>query len=115
MALAIDPLNNPSAPPGPAYMPVYKNPNLEEAEQLNTEAEELFTEGTEAGEMAAKYVRQTVLFALVLFLIAAGQRYEQRPVRISANALAVCLRIYTLGYLTILPTRLCRRSRSGFR
>ena len=53
--------------------------------------------------MARKCVRQTVLFALVLFLIAAGQRFTQRPVRISANALAVCLLIYTLGYLTILP------------
>jgi hypothetical protein len=35
-------------------MPGYKNPNLEEAEQLNTEAEELFTEGIQAGEMAGK-------------------------------------------------------------
>ena len=69
----------------------------------------------DTGETAVKYVPLTVLFALVLFLIAAGQRYRQQPVRISANALAVCLRIYTLGYLTILPTRLCRRSRSGFR
>jgi hypothetical protein len=103
--LKLDPLNNPSATPGPAYMPGYKNPNLEEAEQLNTEAEELFTEGTEAGEMAGKYVRQTVLFALVLFLIAAGQRFTQRPVRISANALAVCLLIYTLGYLTTCLSR----------
>jgi hypothetical protein len=53
--------------------------------------------------MAGKYVRQTVLFALVLFLIAAGQRLTQRPVRSTANALAVCLLIYTRGYLTILP------------
>lgn len=50
-----------------------------------------------------KYVRLTVLFALVLFLIASGQRFRQRPVRISANALAVCLLLYTLGYLIILP------------
>jgi len=98
-----DPLNNPSAPPGPAYMPGYKNPNVEKAEQLNTEAAELFTQGTEAGETAGKYVRQTVLFALVLFLVAAGQRFRQRPVRISANALAVCLLVYALVYLIILP------------
>jgi hypothetical protein len=101
--LKTDPLNNPSAPPGPAYMPGYKNPNLEKAEQLNSEAAELFTEGTDAGETAGKYVRQTVLFALVLFLIAAGQRFRQRPVRISANALAVCLLVYALVYLIILP------------
>ena len=29
--LKTDPLNNPSAPPGPGYMPGYKNPNLEKA------------------------------------------------------------------------------------
>jgi hypothetical protein len=57
--LKLDPLNNPSATSGPAYMPGYKNPNLDEAEQLNTEAEELFTEGTEAGEMAGKCLRST--------------------------------------------------------
>ena len=50
--------------------------------------------------MAGTYERQTVLFALVLLLIAAGQRFTQRPVRISTNALPVCLLIYTLGYLT---------------
>ena len=74
----------------------YKNPGLEKASQLNAEAAAMFTEGTEAGETAAKYVRLTVLFALVLFLIAAGQRFRQRPVRISANALAICLLIYAL-------------------
>jgi hypothetical protein len=98
-----DPLNNPSAPPGPAYMPGYKNPNMEKADQLNAEAAELFTQGTEAGDKAGKYVRLTVLFALVLFLIAAGQRFRQRPVRISANLLGVCLLVYALVYLIILP------------
>jgi hypothetical protein len=101
--LKTDPLNNPSAPPGPAFMPGFNNPNLEKADQLNTEASEKFTLGTEAGETAVKYVRLTVLFALVLFLIASGQRFRQRPVRTSANVLAVCLLLYTLVNLIILP------------
>ena len=101
--LKTDPLNNPSAPPGPGYMPSYKNSNLQNSEQLNANAAQLFTEGTEAGEKAGKYVRLTVLFALVLFLIAAGQRFRQRPVRISANVLAVCLLVYALVELVILP------------
>jgi hypothetical protein len=101
--LKTDPFNNPSAPAGPAHMPEYKNPKFEEAAQLNTEAEARFAEGTEAGETAVKYVRLTVLFALVLFLIAAGQRFRHRPVRISANVLAICLLGYTLVYLIILP------------
>jgi len=101
--LKTDPLNNPSAPPGPAYMPGYKNPNLEKSAQLNSDAAELFTEGTAAGEKAGQYVRLTVLFALVLFLIAAAQRFRQRPVRISANVLAVCLLAYAVVELIILP------------
>jgi hypothetical protein len=76
---------------------------VEKAEQLNTEAAELFTTGTEAGEKALNYIRLTVLFALVLFLIAAGQRFRQRPVRIGANALAVCMLAYALIALIILP------------
>ena len=47
-------------------MPEYKNPGLEKAGQLNAEAAAMFMEGTEAGEKASKYVRLTVLFALVL-------------------------------------------------
>jgi hypothetical protein len=101
--LKTDPFNNPSAPPGPAFMPGYRNQSLEKADQLNTEAARKFTDGTDAGETAVKYVRLTVLFALVLFLIASVQRFRQRPVRTSANVLAVCLLLYTLSYLIILP------------
>jgi hypothetical protein len=101
--LKTDPLNNPSAPPGPAHIPEYQNAQSEKAAQLNADAAATFTEGSEAGATAVKYVRLTVLFALVLFLVAAGQRFRQRPVRISANALAVCLLVYTAVYLLTLP------------
>jgi hypothetical protein len=101
--LKTDPIHNPAAPPGPGYMPGYKNPELEQADHLNADAEALFSKGSEAGETAVKYVRLTVLFALVLFLIAGGQRFKQRPVRISANVLAICLLGYTLVYLLTLP------------
>jgi hypothetical protein len=101
--LKTNPFNNSSAPPGPAYMPGYENPELVKAEQLNSDAEAKFEAGTKAGETADRYVRLTVLFALVLFLIAAGQRFKQRPVRIAANALALGLLIFTLVYVIILP------------
>ena len=61
------------------------------------------TEGPRHTRAPQKYVRLTVLFALVLFLIAAGQRFKQRPVRISANALGVCLLVYAVVDLVILP------------
>src|SRR5690242_6435312 len=68
--LKTDPFNNPTAPPGPAYMPSYHNPNQQEAARLNAQASATFDEGTQARENADKYVRDTVLFASVLFLVA---------------------------------------------
>jgi hypothetical protein len=41
-----------------------------EADRLNAEASRMFDEGTAARETADKYVRDTVLFASVLFLVA---------------------------------------------
>jgi hypothetical protein len=101
--LKTDPFNNPSAAPGPPHMAEYQNQQLKKADQLNADAAARFTEGSRAGETAVKYVRLTVLFALVLFLVAAGQRFRQRPVRISANVLAVCMLMYTVVYLLTLP------------
>ena len=100
--LKTDPLNNPTTPPGPTNMPGFRT-RSQKGRRTQREAQAIFNEGSEAGETATKYVRLTVLFALVLFLIAAGQRFRQRPVRISANVLAVALLIYTLVYLITLP------------
>ena len=65
-----------SAPPGPGYMPVYHNPQLEQAEHLNEEAAVVEEEGTRARETAERYIGATVLFALVLFLVAVSQRFR---------------------------------------
>ena len=46
-------------------MPGFQNPELKMGEELNGEAQAIFNEGSEAGETATKYVRLTVLFALV--------------------------------------------------
>jgi hypothetical protein len=89
--LKTDPSTSPTAPPGPAYMPQYRNPQLEEAKRLNTQASAAFAEGTKARETADRYVRVTVLFALVLFLVAVGQRFQTRGVRIGSNAIAMGL------------------------
>jgi hypothetical protein len=77
------PFTNPKAPPGPGYMPQYHNPQVEQAKHLNEQAATADEEGTHAREAADKYVRETVLFALVLFLIAVGQRFRVHGVRIA--------------------------------
>jgi hypothetical protein len=101
--LRTDPFTDPSAPAGPGYMPGFSQPDLELAKGLNDQASALFAEGTVARETANKYVRDTVLFATVLFLIAVAQRFRERRIRIGANALALSLLGYSLISVVILP------------
>ena len=46
------PFTDPAAPPGPGYMPQYRDPQLVKAEQLNAQASDDFEEGTAARETA---------------------------------------------------------------
>ncbi len=101
--LETDPFTDPSAPPGPGYMPGFSNPHLDEAKRLNDQASATFLEGTDARETANKYVRDTVLFASVMFLVAIAQRFETQGVRIGANVLAIGLLAYTIYTLVDLP------------
>jgi hypothetical protein len=97
------PFTTPSAPPGPAYMPEYHNPQLEQAAHLNEEAAHAEEEGTHARETAEKYIGATVLFALVLFLVAVSQRFRIWGVRIAAIAMALVLLGYALYEVATLP------------
>jgi hypothetical protein len=101
--LKAEPFTDPSAPPGPGYMPEYHNPQLEQAEHLNEEAAATEEEGTHARETAEKYIGATVLFALVLFLVALSQRFRILGVRIGAIAIALVLLGYALFEVATLP------------
>ena len=101
--LETDPFTDPTAPPGPGHMPEYRNPSLEEARRLNAQASAAFQAGTAARETADRYVRVTVIFALVLFLVAVGQRFRIPGVRVGAMGLAVGLLIYGLVTAATLP------------
>ena len=101
--LKTDPFTNPSAPPGPGYMPQYHNPQLEQAKHQNEEAATKFEEGTHARETSDHYVRATVLFALVLFLVAVSQRFRVDGVRIAAIVMAFGLFTYAFYGIVTLP------------
>ena len=101
--LTLDPFDNPAAPPGPAAMPEYHNTHRAEAEKLNAQAGDLFDEGTEARETGGKYVRTTVLFASVLFLVAVGQRFTAHSARLAVNGIATLVLIYTVVSVVDLP------------
>ena len=101
--LALDPLTNPEAPPGPRFMPDYEDPVLEEAQELGAEATHAFDLGVQTRATGEKYVRVTVILAAALFLIAIGQRFKVRGVRHSVNYLAGGLLIYCVYLIVTYP------------
>jgi hypothetical protein len=92
--LATDPFNNPDAPPGPSFMPQYVNALIQQGRATNEQANRVFEEGTAARTQAEDYVRTTVIFATVLFLLALSQRFRLRTVRIGVVVVAAGLLIY---------------------
>lgn len=101
--LKTDPFTNPKAPAGPSAMPEYHNPYFAKATTLNDKASAAFDEGTTARETGDKYVRDTVLFASVLFLVALAQRLQVRAARIALNVVAFGLLVYVLTSVLTLP------------
>jgi hypothetical protein len=101
--LSTDPFANPAAPAGPSLMRQYHNPYFEEAARLNERATSTFNQGTAARETADQYVRDTVLFATVLFLVAVAQRFRVRGARVVMNAIAAGLLAYVLVSVSTLP------------
>ena len=101
--LKLDPLNNPDAPAGPGLMDEYEDPVGEQSAELAKQATETFEEAVHARETGDSFVRTTVILAGVLFLIAVGQRFDVRGVRIGVLALAGVFLVYGLVLLASLP------------
>jgi hypothetical protein len=101
--LKLDPFTNPAAPAGPADMPNYRNPSLEAAARLNATASATFDQGSIARDNAESYLRDTVLFATVLFVVAIAQRFKVRSVRVATTAIALSLAAYTVVEMLTLP------------
>jgi len=98
--MATDPLHNPSAPPGPTYMPQYKLPEQTQANTLDNEATAKFQSGNQAGLTSDDYVRITVLLAVVLFLVGIGSSFKLKGVRYSLIAFGSVLLV--LSFVLIL-------------
>ena len=101
--LATDPFTDPDAPAGPAAMPGFTTEEFQQAAALNAQASQELDEGTANRGTANQYVRGTVLFASVLFLVAIAQRFTIRRIRFAANALAVLVLVYSVSVVFSLP------------
>lgn len=93
---ATSPDTNPNAPPGPTYMPEYKQPEKDQAEVLDRTADETFASGEKAGGYADDYVRITVILAAVLFLIGIGSTFRLFGARYALVAVGLALLVFAL-------------------
>jgi hypothetical protein len=101
--MKLDPVNNPSAPQGPIFMPEYKNANADESARLAEEAKAYFEKGVSTRDTADDYVRVTVFLATVLLLTALSQRFRVQSPRIAVAAVAVILLGVSAYWLLTLP------------
>jgi hypothetical protein len=98
----LDPVNNPSAPPGPIFMAEYTNASSQESARLAEEAKGHFEKGVSTRDIGDKYVKVTVLLATVLLLTALSQRFEIFGPRVAVVTVAfVLLTISTYWILTL--------------
>jgi len=98
-----DPLNNAQAPPGPIFMPEYRNAKHEQFLGLNKQAAEIADQGTKSGETGDQYVRITVFLASVLLITAIGQRFRFKAARVAFMIFAWLLLCLPLWQLLTLP------------
>jgi hypothetical protein len=98
-----DPVNNPSAPPGPQMMTVYRSSKTEEAAKLNDQATAVFEEGTRDRQLSDEYVRVTVTLATVLLLMAISQRFKTHGVRLGLLGIATLLLCFPVFHILQMP------------
>jgi hypothetical protein len=101
--LALDPFNNPDAPPGPLFMPGYASSLDDTSAQLEAEAEHIFAEGEKAREQGDDYVLNTVFLAMVLFLATIADRFQWNAARTALLALGLAMLLFGVYHLTTYP------------
>jgi hypothetical protein len=101
--LALHPLTNPKAPPGPSYMPQYVVPQDAQAQKYNAQANTEFSQGESAAATGDKYIRLTVFLAAVLFLVGIGSRFPLPAARYGLAGVAGVLLVIAVVQLLALP------------
>jgi hypothetical protein len=100
---ATDPAHNPTAPPGPSYMPQYVVPQDAAAKAYDAQANAAFAKGADAGQTADKYIRATVFLATVLFLVGISGHFRIRQARMGLIGAGGLLLTFAVIQLLGLP------------
>jgi hypothetical protein len=102
--LALDPFNNPHAPAGPLLMPQYKLSLLEQANQLDVQAEQTFKQGQVANRQSDDYIINAFFLAVALFLTAISGHFQWKTVRAFILTLALGMLLFGIYHLFTYPT-----------
>jgi hypothetical protein len=101
--MATDPFTNASAPPGPTYMPQYKQPQLALSAQLDRKADELYASGAQAGANSDNYVRDTIYLATILFLIGISGHFRFFRIRLALVSLGGLMLLVAIVQIATSP------------
>ena len=100
---ALNPLEDPAAPPTPfaaaLYLPRFHD-EIHAGHEASSRAEE---KSKAAGHVASKYLNHTVSLATVLLFAATAEKFDQRRVRRGALTFAVALFLYSAVRTALLP------------
>ncbi len=96
-------LNNPTAPPGPIFVPEYTNANMQAAAKLAEQANGYFERGVSTRENGDRYVKVTVFLATVLLLTALSQRFEIFGPRVVVVTVALVLLVMSAYWILTFP------------
>ena len=101
--LKTHPFTNPNAPKGPTYMPEYRQPELAQANRLDTIADTHYALGETAGGNSDGYVRTTVYLATVLFLVGISGHFRVRAARLGLIGVGGVILVFASVLLILAP------------
>ena len=101
--LAQRPLRNPDAARTPLEVPEYRLASQAEAERLLAEAEAKAARALELSQVSENYTLVSVMFALVLFFVAVGNKSSGRFARRLLFGLSLITFVATLGVMLSFP------------
>lgn len=101
--IALDPLNNPDAPPSPFLMPEYQLPELLASEAKAEESATYFQQGTDAGENGDAYILTTVFLGIALFFLGISAQIDFLPARLTLIVFGAAMLAFSAYKLVTLP------------
>ena len=101
--LALNPLNNPKAPPSPFEMVEYKIAERDEARRLNDSVFNKVDEARKVNRISDNYILFTVIFASVLFFAGVGTKFQSRHLKVLILTIGSLVYLFGIGWLMTLP------------